>query len=85
MERSIALFLATAGLIVTAQLPARADCVCRHPQGKTQQGETACIRTPTGPQIAVCEKVLNNSSWRFTGKPCPSAAVAPERNGPRQG
>lgn len=85
MERLLAVALATAALITAPLLPAAADCACRYPEGKVQEGETACIRTPDGRQLAVCEKVLNNSSWRFTGRPCPAAAIGLGREGLRQG
>jgi hypothetical protein len=72
--------LAQAFLIALASglcTPAQADdgCVCRRPDGQTRLGQSACIRTPTGMQLAVCEKVLNNTSWKFTGQPCPDISL----------
>jgi hypothetical protein len=47
-----------------------AECYCLA-QGRTfGVGETACLRTNEGPRIAECGMVLNNTSWRFTAKPC---------------
>lgn len=83
MERFIALALATA--VLFGPQFAAADCACRHRDGKTPEGDTACIRTPQGPQLAVCEKVLNNTSWRFTGRPCPAASLGTDRETPRPG
>jgi hypothetical protein len=50
-----------------------ADCYCRA-QGKTfAVGETVCLRTSEGPRMAQCGMVLNNTSWRFTERPCPES------------
>jgi putative hemolysin len=50
-----------------------ADCYCRA-QGKMfAVGETICLRTSEGPRMAQCGMVLNNTSWRFTERPCPES------------
>ena len=50
-----------------------AECFCRA-QGTTfALGETTCLRTSEGPRIAECGMVLNNTSWRFTQRPCPES------------
>jgi Flp pilus assembly protein TadG len=55
------------------QLHDPANCFCRA-QGKTfAVGETACLRTGEGPRVAECGMVLNNTSWRFTARPCPES------------
>jgi hypothetical protein len=33
-----------------------------------------CLKTPSGPRLARCEKVLNNSSWKFLPDACPQAS-----------
>jgi hypothetical protein len=48
-------------------------CFCRHRDGATPEGKAACIRTPQGMRFARCERVLNNTSWKFLDVPCPSA------------
>ena len=49
------------------------NCYCLA-QGKSfAVGETACLRTADGPRIAECGMVLNNTSWRFTARPCPES------------
>ena len=29
--------------------------------------------TPSGPRMACCDRVLNNTSWTFTSRSCPMA------------
>ena len=56
-----------------AQAHDPAECFCRA-QGTTfAVGQTACLRTSEGPRIAECGMVLNNTSWRFTQRPCPES------------
>lgn len=51
-------------------------CTCRATDGSDiAEGATACIRSPAGMTLARCEKVLNNTSWKFLGQPCPQAAL----------
>jgi len=50
--------------------PAEADCKCLYAGGIAKQGETACIKTASGPRLARCEMVLNNSSWTVLDRPC---------------
>jgi hypothetical protein len=60
-------------LTQAAQTGHSADCVCRA-QGRTfAVGESACLRTATGPRLAQCGMVLNNTSWQFTERPCPES------------
>lgn len=51
------------------------DCTCSHKGAKTPEGKTACIRTSSGMQMAQCSRVLNNTSWKFLGTPCPTAQI----------
>lgn len=46
------------------------NCRCIHDGGAVSEGETACLKTPAGYGLARCEKVLNNTSWKFLEKPC---------------
>lgn len=49
------------------------ECTCRHKANDIPEGQVVCISTPKGSQMAQCVKVLNNTSWKFLGTPCPSA------------
>jgi len=57
----------------SGQAFAGAKCKCRFNGGYIEEGQTACIKTPTGMSLARCEKVLNNTSWKTLNKPCPFA------------
>jgi hypothetical protein len=56
------------------------NCTCRARDVEAREGQTVCVRTPNGSQMARCEKVLNNTSWRFLGTPCPVSANPTEQN-----
>lgn len=62
-----ALALVIAGLIPST---AQAECTCLFAGGAVEHGQTACIQTAKGKQLARCEKVLNNSSWTFLDEAC---------------
>ena len=36
-----------------------------------------CLKTPTGPRLARCEMVLNNTSWTKIHDDCPAAKPPP--------
>lgn len=55
------------------------NCTCRARNVEAQEGQTVCVRTPNGSQMARCEKVLNNTSWRFLGTPCPVSENQPDQ------
>jgi hypothetical protein len=57
-------------LTATAPMTAEADCTCVYAGGNVEHGQTACIQTAKGKQLARCEKVLNNSSWTFLNEAC---------------
>ena len=43
-------------------------------QGRTfAVGESTCLRTASGPRVAECGMVLNNTSWEFTERSCPES------------
>ena len=50
-------------------------CTCRYKGGDVAEGDTICMKTANGSEMAMCDRVLNNTSWKFLGVPCPSAAV----------
>ncbi|MBZ8132570.1 hypothetical protein [Afifella sp. IM 167] len=71
----LALGLSAASLLAAEAAHAGSDCTCRAKGGVTaREGDTICIATPNGQQMARCEKVLNNTSWKFLNTPCPSAS-----------
>ncbi len=76
MMRSSAtlLTICAAALLAFSSLPAFSECTCRHKGGETADGQTICMSTAKGRELAVCEKVLNVTSWKFLGQPCPAAA-----------
>jgi hypothetical protein len=45
-------------------------CRCRHQGGAYRLGDTVCMSTHLGVQLARCDLVLNNTSWIPTGVPC---------------
>jgi hypothetical protein len=49
------------------------ECRCLAQGRSFGLGETACLRTSEGPRLAECGMVLNNTSWRFTQRPCPES------------
>ncbi len=51
------------------------ECTCSHKGSKTPEGQKACIKTSKGMQMAECSRVLNNTSWKFLGTPCPTASI----------
>lgn len=66
-------------ILISLSVPAFAgpngNCTCRHAGGDVIEGQTACIKTPKGMMLAVCDRVLNNTSWKMLGQPCPSASI----------
>lgn len=51
------------------------DCTCRYGGQRYDQNACVCLMTSNGPRLACCGKVLNNSSWKFTGDMCPTASM----------
>jgi hypothetical protein len=45
-------------------------CRCRLKGGEVKLGETACMETPFGVQLARCDLFLNNTSWVPLGVAC---------------
>jgi hypothetical protein len=76
MYRMLAALIFT-GALVPASMAA-ADCTCRGRDGLAiQLGDMVCLNTASGPRLARCEMVLNNSSWKVTGESCPTARATP--------
>lgn len=71
--RILCLVSAAALFVLTGAAPANADCTCRNRGVEVPEGKTACIQTGKGPQLALCEKNLNVTNWRFLGQGCPTA------------
>lgn len=51
------------------------QCTCSYKGDKIPEGQSACIKTSKGLEMAQCFRVLNNTSWKFLGVPCPSASL----------
>lgn len=73
--RSFAPGLLSAALILGGQTVAAADCECRANGRLYRHGELACLRLPTGDQLARCDMVLNNSAWKKVSDDCPEASA----------
>lgn len=62
-------------LVVLAPQIAAADCICLNQGTEIPEGQTACIKTNSGNRLAVCEKNLNVTNWKFLEEGCPLAEV----------
>ena len=60
------------------------NCTCRYQGKDVLEGASICMQTPNGQQMAKCDRVLNNTAWKFTGQPCPFAQIQdrPEQMSP---
>jgi hypothetical protein len=45
-------------------------CLCRFKGGEYRLGDTVCMSTHLGVQLARCDLFLNNTSWVPIGVPC---------------
>lgn len=50
-------------------------CTCRYRGRDFRLGESICINSGRGLQVARCEMSLNNTSWKFTDTACPLTAA----------
>jgi hypothetical protein len=64
---------AAGALLLLGTAVAGADCICIYKGGTVTHGQTACVATAKGSELARCEKSLNMSTWKFLGEPCPTA------------
>ena len=70
-------FPAAAVTLTLLSTPANAiDCTCRYLGSDYELGEKICLSGPSGPRVATCSMVLNNTSWNFTEAPCPFASLS---------
>lgn len=74
-ERLIAAAILVGAVMLAAPGTARAEpnCTCRYAGKLFELATCACMLTPSGPRLACCDQVLNNTSWTFTGRSCPIA------------
>jgi hypothetical protein len=79
MQRPLPLSLSAAVLAAFLSTSAQADCTCRAQGRIFEQGQAVCLATPTGPRIATCGMVLNNSSWELSQSPCVYSQPLPQR------
>lgn len=64
-------------VMVMLSTPANAiDCTCRYLGSDYEVGQEICLSGPSGPRMAKCSMVLNNTSWNFTETPCPYASLS---------
>ena len=68
----------TLALVPLAAQAQNVTCTCRYEGFDYQIGESICLKSPSGSRMATCDMVLNNTSWRLTTAPCPSAALSPD-------
>jgi hypothetical protein len=71
MKAAMALWLFFPALLWASV--AMADCKCMANGRVFHHGEIACLRLPSGPQLAQGGMVLNNSSWIKLQDGCPLA------------
>jgi hypothetical protein len=73
------------GVFLSLTTPfAAADCICLYKGGEVIEGQTACLSTARGQELARCEKSLNVTNWKLLGEPCPTAqSEEPEPVQPR--
>ncbi|MBA5776718.1 hypothetical protein H2509_06205 [Stappia sp. F7233] len=68
----IALLLLTGAMTTFAAAAASAvDCTCRFRGSDYNLGDTVCLKTANGLELAQCQMVLNNTSWKFLSEQCP--------------
>ncbi len=60
----------------TVQAPA-VNCTCRYRGTDYHLGDAVCLNGPSGPRMATCDMVLNNTSWSMSETPCPTARMTP--------
>lgn len=74
----VACFVFAVVCLDPAGTAAEPQCECRSSGQTYLVGTCVCLQRPGGAQeLACCGMVLNNPSWRFTGKSCPIAKVRP--------
>lgn len=51
------------------------DCTCRFKGQDVPVGNVVCLELPAGNMMAMCGRVLNNTSWKFLEKECPVGKI----------
>lgn len=82
MERPLSRLAACIGFAIVclgpAESAAETQCTCRYAGQSYALGACVCIDRPgSGQQFACCGMVLNNTSWKFSDKGCPTAMSEP--------
>ncbi len=77
MKQIIAPSILLFAILAFSPADAGVKCKCRFNGGYIEEGQTACLKTPSGASLARCEKVLNNTSWKILNEPCPYASIVP--------
>jgi len=63
-------------VFMTLAQPATAEeCTCLAHGRSFAQGETACLKLPSGLHLARCDRVLNTSSWTALPDTCDTAEM----------
>lgn len=62
--------------IMTVQQSHTSSCTCRFEGRDYSVGEMACIRGKS----AMCDRVLNNTSWTFSSEACPAMSLLDENH-----
>jgi hypothetical protein len=60
------------------------NCTCLFSGGTVKEGETACIDTVKGKQLARCGMFLNNTTWVPLDKPCVPDKTAEPAKAPQK-
>jgi len=68
MNRLLILLLCSLPVLVASE--EKPNCVCRAKDVTAREGQIVCLATPNGMQLARCERILNNTSWRFLQRRC---------------
>jgi hypothetical protein len=63
-------------MLVSSLTMALADCQCIANGKVYHHGELACLKLPSGNQLARCDMVLNNSAWKKVSDGCPQAELS---------
>ncbi|MFU0503749.1 hypothetical protein [Pseudaminobacter sp. NGMCC 1.201702] len=69
-------------MLASSHIAAVADCQCLANGRKYHHGEVACLKLPTGDQLARCDMVLNNSAWKKVSDGCPQAEAVRSSQAP---
>jgi hypothetical protein len=82
--RPVRVSIMCAVLLVALAHEAAADCTCRALGRSFDLGQSLCLATPSGPRVAVCDLLVNVTSWHISQTPCVSAgAPLPRTQYPR--